>query len=170
MLHANLVRKMDGSDQAAWMDDFVRAAERLDQATAEALLDTANWRHRLAASWFVGFRGWQHVAERLAAGLASGSTEYETQGYCVGLALLGPASATEALCTYLDRSLQPTEPHAGQEWALAALVALDDRAGTTLAAPYLGDDGPWASWQAASRYSLVLPPVDRVLDLLSSRS
>ncbi|MEM9405868.1 MAG: DUF6000 family protein [Acidobacteriota bacterium] len=163
MLHGNCLR-MDRSTVSDWVGRLRDAANELDTVSAQMLLETREWRGRMAVSWMIGLNGWHDLTEGIASRLLSSELVYAGQGHAVGLALLGSDVAASRLCAYLDHWLPKVECRYDQHWALAALVEIDKHRGTSLAAEYMRPDGPWEQWIGDRSFGLA--PVSSIVDLL----
>jgi hypothetical protein len=140
-------------------------ADQLTEREATLLLDGPTWREHLAVSWFIGMRRWDSFVPRLGDMLLRSERTYEGQGFVVGLAALGGPEASDALVRYLDHWLPKVAFRYDQAWAMAALIALDDREGTDAAAKFLTPGGVWETWCGVD-YGDELPPVAAVLELI----
>ena len=121
MLHANCLR-FDDTERAAWVRDLQVAASAPDPDTAATVLDTREWRGRMAMSWMIGMNGWHEFTPDLCRLMRASELTYAGQGYAVGLALLGSDDAVDGLCAYLDQWLPEIDCHYDQHWARAALI------------------------------------------------
>ena len=163
MLHGNVLHWPE-KKQSRWLKQFHRTALRIDEATAEDLLDGVSWREHMVGAWFIGFRGWDQFTNRLSSMLLASKRTYEGQGFAVGLALLSTDQAAAGLDAYLTEWLPVLDARYDQPWAMGALAEVDERNGTMLSRQH---HEAWRRWSAAGPGASVgLAPVRSILDLV----
>ena len=144
LLHANFWGR-PGKER----DDFL-ADLRADAASIPhrdlAVLLSSEWRSRLTASWLIAAGMRAEFVRELGDLLLASALTYQGQGFCVALAAIGDAPSAECLRAYLERWLPEVECRYDQEWAMAALVIIDERTGSSDAQHFLVPGGLWATW------------------------
>jgi hypothetical protein len=144
LLHANFL----------WLPDRKRSAFarrlRADAATITdsdlSVLLSSEWRSRLSASWLIASDRRETFVHTLGPLLVASDLTYQGQGFCVALAAIGDATSAEYLQAYLDRWLPRRECRYDQKWAMAVLILIDERGGTSSAQRYLAPGGAWEEW------------------------
>lgn len=154
LLHGNFRNCLLAEEVSDERDQMVAAFQRclanVDPTVVAVLLHQPEWRARLAGSWYAGLRDWPQFTDELGAMLVESQMCFAGQGYCVALACFADVTSAEHLCRYLDVWLPQVEKHYDQDWALPALVWVDQQLGTCYAARYLMPGGLWEQW--ASRH------------------
>ncbi|WP_228644529.1 DUF6000 family protein [Microtetraspora sp. AC03309] len=102
------------------------------------------WRSRLTAAWLIGIDRRTRFRSRLHAMLLDSELVYSGQGYCFAFARLADEPAAASLVAYLDRYLPDPTCYYNQDWAMGALLHLDERLRTDHAARFLAPHGLWA--------------------------
>ncbi|MEV4600730.1 DUF6000 family protein [Amycolatopsis sp. NPDC049253] len=110
-----------------------------------ALLLGYEWRAQLTASWLIAFARREAYRDRIGELLLADERIYAGRGFCFALARFGTDEDARLLVDYLHAFLPRTD-RGEQDAALGALAYLDARLGTGHAAPFLGENGPWARW------------------------
>ncbi|HEV3172483.1 MAG TPA: DUF6000 family protein [Actinocrinis sp.] len=143
LLGGNFTRTMSEGERAAFLQALHTPAREISDKELEALLES-EWRSRLTASWLIAigrrerFRGW------LAELLLASELVYAGEGYCLALARFGTDQDAAVLAAYLDR--YPAAQYAyNQDWALGALLHIDQVRGSSHAAEYSASDWPQAA-------------------------
>jgi HEAT repeat protein len=140
-LTAGNLRSLDDAALAAFGRALGEDAGSITDDELRLLFAADRWRERLVAAWLAGVderRQFQPlIAELLLA------NEYLTagQGYCTALALFGESADAEALVAFLDEHLDKSG--SSQDWALGALLFLDEKHGTNRTGRFLAPGGPW---------------------------
>ncbi|MEV5703712.1 DUF6000 family protein [Actinoallomurus sp. NPDC052274] len=122
---------------------LVRDARKISDEDLDRLL-SCGWRPRLVAAWLIGIDRRVRYRQRLGDLLLDSEAPYAGQGYCFALARFAQDEDAEILVSYLDRYLPRRECYYDQDWAIGALLYLDDRLGTRHADRFL-DTGLWRS-------------------------
>ncbi|MFC8278370.1 DUF6000 family protein [Streptomyces sp. NPDC057271] len=144
LLHGNFVR-LPAEERAQFLQTLGRDSRSVTDAQLEFMLQP-NWRSRITAAWMIGLDRREQFRDRIGGLLLASELTYAGQGYCIALALLGTTEDATLLTTYLDRYLRRPECRYDQQWALGALLHLDEALGTTHAAGFLDPDGLWSQW------------------------
>ncbi len=144
LLHANFLRLPDRKQSS-----FTRRL-RADAATIPdrdlSVLLASEWRSRLTASWLIACDRRAAFVPTVGRLLVASELTYQGQGFCAALAAIGDDASVDFLRAYLDRWLPQVGCRYDQEWAMAALVLVDERAGTSSAQSYLAPGGAWDAW------------------------
>lgn len=148
LLHGNALN-MSGTDRTEFESALGRDARQITDRELGTLLDS-EWRSRLTAAWLIGLDRRTHFRDRLGEMLLDSELVYAGQGYCLALARFETVADADVLCAYLDRSLPLDRPF-DADWAIGALLHLDERLGSNRADRFLAPGGPWEK-SAASRH------------------
>jgi hypothetical protein len=145
LVAANFLGVPNGDRRAlgAWL---ASAADEVTDDDLAELFAVVDWKPRLIASWLVAVdrrQSWRPMIRELMLG---GELISAPQGYCVALLRFGTPADAAILADVLGWS-RPTA--LDLDWAMAALLILDERHGTSLAEPILAADGPWRQWCAS---------------------
>lgn len=144
LLHANFWRR-PGSERDDFLADLRADGARITDRELAVLL-SSEWRSRLTASWLIAAGKRVEFVRALGDLLMASALTYQGQGFCVALAAIGDAPSAECLGAYLERWLPEVESRYDQEWAMAALVIIDERSGSSDAQRFLVPGGLWATW------------------------
>jgi hypothetical protein len=157
VLHANYVRQKS-SDNLLFNQRVVAALAELDEPVVEQLLylrdwpdeddNMPGWRELLTGSWFCGLKGWQKFTDVIGQYLVESGTCYAGQGYCFALACFATEDSAAYLVKYLDTYLPQLELDYDQQWALPALMWIDEQRGTHHSHPFLEPGGLWEQYIA----------------------
>jgi len=149
LLGTNALRSDDlgpGAFTTVLADD----ARRIDDAELGTLLEF-EWRARLTAAWLIGLDRRTQFRETLRDLLLDSELTYAGQGYCFALTRFAQPDDADILTTYLDRYLPRTDCHYDQDWAIGALLHLDQKLGTDHAQRFLTPEGLWSQSAFAER-------------------
>lgn len=159
---------MNEPERTAFLNALHHDARSIDDADLEVLLQS-EWRSRLTAAWLIAVDRREPFRERLADLLLASELVYSGQGYCLALARLGTEQDVAALTAYLDRYLARPDCVYDQDWALGALLYIDQLHGTSHATTYLAPDGVWERWKTASKITNARPAkIDRICAILDA--
>lgn len=165
LLGGNFVR-MGEADRTMFLHDLVDAAHEITEKELRVLLES-EWRSRLTAAWLIGVDRREHFRDQLAELLIASELIYSGEGYCLALARFGTDQDAAALLAYLDHYLARPDCVYNQDWALGALLHIDQVRGTDHASAYLAPDGPWEQWKTASKSSNARPaPIGALCSVL----
>jgi Family of unknown function (DUF6000) len=140
LLHGNAL-DMSGTDRTEFESAMGRDARKVSDRELGTLLDS-EWRSRLTAAWLIGLDRRTHFRDRIGEMLLDSELVYAGQGYCLALARFETAVDADILSAYLDRYL-PLDRPCDQNWAIGALLHLDERLGANRADRFLIPGGLW---------------------------
>lgn len=138
------------SAQAGFETALAEDAREISDSDLVKLLST-EWRSRLTAGWLIGLDQRTQYRQTLGELLLASNLIYAGQGYCFALARFGQPEDAEILVAYLDRYLPRTDCHFDQDWAIGALLNLDDKLGTEHAERFVAPGGSWHQSAFADR-------------------
>jgi hypothetical protein len=132
-----------------------RLAEDSRTVTTEELrlLAQGGWQERITSVWLAGMDLRTELRPLIADMLSTDNEPGPAQGCSFALARFATPDDAVILTDYLDSALQVRG--FGQDWALGALLHIDDRNRTDNAAGFVAPDGPWDRWTTQ------VNPVDR---------
>lgn len=140
LLGGNFTRTMSAGERAAFLQALHAAAREISDKELEILLES-EWRSRLTASWLIAIDRRERFRDRLAELLLASELVYAGEGYCLALARFGTDQDAAVLMAYLDR--YPAARYAyNQDWALGALLHVDQVRGSSHAAEYPASNWP----------------------------
>jgi len=140
LLHGNAL-DMSGTDGAAFVAAMGRDARQIADRELGTLLDS-EWRSRLTAAWLIGLDRRTRFRDRIGEMLLDSELVYAGQGYCLALARFETGADADILRAYLDKYL-PHDHAYDQNWAIGALLYLDERLGGNRADRFLASGGLW---------------------------
>ncbi len=146
LLGTNALRVTDDDFAPALADD----ARRITDAELDALLEF-EWRARLTAAWLIGLGERTQFRRTFADLLLESELCYAGQGYCFAFTRFGKPEDADILVAYLDRYLPRSDCHYDQDWAIGALLHLDQKLGTEHAQRFLTSGGLWSRSAFADR-------------------
>jgi hypothetical protein len=141
LLHGNVL-SISGSERSEFMLAMGRDARQITDGELSTLLG-CGWRERLTAAWLIGLDRRTGFRDCLGELLLDSELAYAGQGYCLALARFETAADAELLCAYLDRYLPQIDCPYDQNWAIGALLHLDERLSGNRARRFLAPGGPW---------------------------
>ena len=144
LLHGNFVT-MGETERTPFLQQLARSARQVSDRELATLL-SGDWRPRLTASWLIGLSRREQFRGQIGEMLLASEMCYAGQGYCFALARFATTADAELLAAYLDVYLPQPDKDYDQDWALGALLHLDEQQGANRAARYLTDDGPGHRW------------------------
>ncbi|ROO87315.1 hypothetical protein EDD29_4912 [Actinocorallia herbida] len=130
----------------AFFRSLKRDARWISDRSLDLLLDSG-WRPRLVAAYLIAIDRRTVFRARLGELLLASEGPYAGSAYCVALARFGEDADAEILVAYLERYLPRADLDYDQSSAMGTLLYLDDRLGRRRAEAFLGEDGPWHSFQ-----------------------
>ena len=142
LLHANFLA-LPERERSGFGRELGLSARQVTDRELTLLLDY-EWRSRLTAAWLIGVDRRTQFRERLANMLLESELVYAGEGYCFALARFADESDARHLVAYLERYLPDPQCYYNQDWAMGALLHLDERLGTDFAGRFLTRNGPWA--------------------------
>ena len=148
ILHANYVNMLPEEERGVFNQDVLLALTVIDESVVVKLLNS-HWREQLTGSWFCGVKGWRHFGPQLGQLLVASKTCFAGQGYCFALASFANESSVIYLTKYLDKYLPQLDLYYDQGWAMAALMWVDEKSGTSHSHRFLAADGLWECFVAA---------------------
>jgi Family of unknown function (DUF6000) len=141
LLHGNAL-DMTGTDRTEFKFAIGRDARQITDRELSTLLDS-EWRSRLTAAWLIGLDRRMHFRNRLGEMLLDSELVYAGQGYCLALARFETSADADILCAYLDKYLPQLDRHYDQDWAIGALLHIDERLASNRADRFLTSGGLW---------------------------
>ncbi|WP_067185565.1 DUF6000 family protein [Microtetraspora niveoalba] len=142
LLHGNFLA-MPERKRSRFGRELSASAHQISDQELSLLLD-GEWRSRLTAAWLIGIDRRTQFRSRLHGMLLDSELVYSGQGYCFAFARFADEPAAASLVAYLDRYLPDPTCHYNQDWAMGALLHLDERLRTDHAARFLAPHGLWA--------------------------
>jgi hypothetical protein len=158
----------DEPEHDAFTAALAEDARQISDADLSSLLEF-EWRSRLTAAWLIGLDQRTQFRQALGDLLLTSELVYSGQGYCFALARFGQPDDAGILAAYLDRYLPRTDRHYDQDWAMGALLHLDQKHGTAHAQRFLVPEGLWHRSAFAERDPLVCQLTTERLCLFAER-
>jgi uncharacterized protein DUF6000 len=141
LLHGNFAA-LGGPERTEFLRQLGDAAKQVTDQELGDLLD-GDWRSRITAAWLIGTSRREQFRRRIGELLLESQVTFAGQGYCVALALFGTGADADILEAYLDRYLRQPGLRYDQDWAIGALLHIDDTRFARL-------EGLWRQWSAAT--------------------
>jgi hypothetical protein len=154
ILHANYFRQLSGEKQVIFNQQVMAALRELDEVVMSKLIvpfDNPNvpgWREHLTGSWFCGLKRWHQFGPTIGKLLLASEVCYAGQGYCFALACFANDESVAYLTAYLDFYLPRLDLDYDQQWAMPALMWIDEQRGTNCASRFLVPGGLWEQYTA----------------------
>jgi len=154
ILHANYCRHQTHEKQA-FQQVVLQALQEVGEADIAELLvpadeaEETSWREQLTASWLCGLQGWQQFAPTIGKLLLASEMCYAGQGFCFALACFATEESAAYLVEYLRTYLPQIELYYDQDWAMPALLWVDEQLGTSYAQSFLAPSGLWEQFASA---------------------
>lgn len=141
ILHSNYLWKHE--DGSFFVPEVQTTLSQIDTNAISQLLKTWNWRPRLAASWFCGLKGYDNFEEKIGQLLLKSDLCFAGQGYCFALACFANERSVFHLENYLNFYLPQLDLYYDQNWAMSALIWIDEQNGSHYAKKYVEPNGLW---------------------------
>ena len=135
--------RLDRPDKSIFVEKLNSARRTATPSDIDELFVTLEWRGRMTAAWIAGLNRWSQFQNKIGELLVESECCFSGEGYCVALALFQNEQSSESLKAYLDRYLPQTDKYYDQDWALSALVRLDEMLGSDFATEYREPSGLW---------------------------
>ena len=142
ILHGNFTG-LQGIKRKRFISGVNEARSRIDESVIEKLLLSDDWRERIMGGWFAGLMQWDKFGPQIGELLLESNRTYAGQGYCFALGRFADDTSVEYLVRYLDKYLVHQECFYDQDWAIAALMWVDERRRTKHSEKYLPPNGLW---------------------------
>jgi Family of unknown function (DUF6000) len=97
----------------------------LEQGVVQRLLQ-GYWREQLVGSWLCGLKGWHQFGPAIGDLLVASKMGFAGQGYCFALACFATEAGAAHLTQYLAKYLPRPDLAYDQEWAMPALLWIDE--------------------------------------------
>lgn len=120
----------------------------LDKGIVQRLLH-GYWREQLVGSWLCGLKGWHRFGPVIGDLLVASKTCFAGQGHCFALACFATEAGASQLTQYLEKFLPRPDLAYDQEWAMPALLWIDEQRGTDHARPFMAAGGLWEHYLSA---------------------
>ncbi|WP_020580324.1 DUF6000 family protein [Actinopolymorpha alba] len=141
LLNGNFLRDSE-PDRSAFGAALAEDARQIGDDDLKKLL-TTEWRARLTAAWLIGLDRRVRFRALLGGLLLESRFVYAGQGYCFALARFEQPEGADILAAHLERYLPRADCYFDQDWAIGALLYLDQRLNTNRADQFLSPGGPW---------------------------
>ena len=102
-----------------------------------------HWREAITGSWFAGLKRFDECRDSIGKLLLESKTCYAGQSHVFAMACFADEASVEILGKYLDEYLNRLDCYYDQNWAMPALMWIDQTCSTSHAEPYLTANGPW---------------------------
>ena len=148
ILHGNYATRILNDAERATFNAAVRKA--LDTVTADQLasLIRSAWRESITGSWFAGIGGFIQCRDQIGARLLASETCFAGQAHAFAMACFADDASATFLEDYLDHFLRRPDCCYDQDWAMPALMWIDQETGTNRSARFLAEGGLWESFTA----------------------
>ena len=148
ILHANYVFQAPGSlDQQEFVANAQRALCDFTPAIGLRLINNG-WREAITGSWLAGLRRLPECQSAIGEALLASRYCYAGQSHAFAMACYANAMSVDYLTRYLQIYLPRFDCYFDQNWAMAALLWIDEQHDSHHAATYLTDDGLWLQFVA----------------------
>ncbi|WP_417387309.1 DUF6000 family protein [Gimesia sp.] len=143
ILHGNYVSDILTVDERNQFNQ--RVSEVLPEMTPQiaSSLISGHWREAITGSWFAGVKKYTECQSQITKRLLASETCYAGQSHVFALACFANDASVSALKQYLDRYLRQLDCYYDQNWAMPALMWIDEMNGTDHASEYLKANGLW---------------------------
>lgn len=137
---------LQGIERKRFVSELNEACSLIKDSVIEKLLLSNNWRERIMGGWYAGLKLRDQFGPQIGELLVESDRVYAGQGYCFALGRFADETSVDYLVRYLDKYLVQLECFYDQDWAIAALMWVDERRGTNHSARYLAPNGLWESF------------------------
>ncbi|MEM1070486.1 MAG: DUF6000 family protein [Planctomycetota bacterium] len=148
ILHGNYAtRIVVGAEREQFNADVRTALSSMTPEIASELI-RGYWREAITGSWFAGLKRYRECRESIGDRLLESKTCYAGQSHAFAMACFADDASVEYLTRYLNTYLRRTDCYYDQDWAMPALMWIDDVQETHHADEFLAPDGLWNHFTA----------------------
>lgn len=143
VLHGNYASGLLSESERS---EFVLVVNRtLGQLTPDICseLISGHWRESITGSWFAGLKMYEELQDQIGSLLLDSKTCYAGQAYAFAMGCYGNQKSIEYLTKYLDTYLAKVDCQYDQDWAMGALMWIDNSNSSSHSDIYLEPDGLW---------------------------
>ncbi|MEM6366609.1 MAG: DUF6000 family protein [Planctomycetota bacterium] len=143
ILHGNYASRIVVSDEPDQFNADVQSALASITPDIAFQLIRGYWREAITGSWFAGLKKFDECRDQIGDLLLESKTCYAGQSHAFAMACYADNVSAEYLTQYLNTYLRRIECYYDQNWAMPALMWIDEIRSTNHAADFLAPDGLW---------------------------
>lgn len=102
-----------------------------------------SWREAITGSWFAGLKPLVECREQIGEMLLASKFCYAGQGHAFAMACFADDASIDYLKQYLDTYLRRVDCYYDQNWAMPALMWIDQQRATSHSEEFLAPGGLW---------------------------
>lgn len=147
ILHGNYAGERDEEQRERFT---ARVREALGDITPKiaSRLIADTWRGSITGSWFAGLGGLVECRDQVGARLVASQTCFAGQAHAFAMACFADDASAEFLVEYLNIYLRQPECEYDQDWAMPALMWVDEQRGSERAQAFVAPGGLWDAFTA----------------------
>ena len=107
-----------------------------------------HWREAMVGSWFAGLKGFTECRQQIGECLIKSEITYAGQSHAFAMACFSDEESADFLERYLNEFLSQKDCLYDQDWAMPALMWIDQECGTNRSQYYLQPGGLWEFYTA----------------------
>lgn len=143
ILHGNYATQILSDEEKNLFNHQVKVAlTEISPQIASALIKD-NWRESITGSWFAGLKRFVECQNLIGEQLLASKTCYAGQSHSFAMACFANDDSVNALKKYLDCYLRSLDCYYDQDWAMPALMWIDNVNSTDYSSEYLKKGGLW---------------------------
>ena len=143
ILHGNYATHILSDDERERFNHRVSIALETITPKIALKLIQGHWRESITGSWFAGLKRFPECRETIGKLLVASNTCYAGQSHAFAMACYADDSSVDFLTAYLDEYLRRPDCYYDQNWAMPALMWIDNVKSTDHADAYIADGGLW---------------------------
>jgi Family of unknown function (DUF6000) len=133
---------LSDEDLREFEEQSIIASRSIKPQIVEALL-LGHWRESMMGAWYVAIKRLTQFKDLVGGLLLASERCYAGQTCAIAMAMFGDSGSVKLLQRYLDHFLTEVDCYYDQDWAMSALIWIDECQRTAFASPYLSENGLW---------------------------
>lgn len=148
ILHGNYASPIVvGEERTQFNTNVLQALETITPQIAAELIG-GHWREAICGSWFAGLKRFPECQSQIGELLLASQACFAGQSHVFAMACYADETSVEFLKEYLKTYLQRLDCFYDQNWAMPALMWIDQQQATNHADDFLAPNGLWGHFTA----------------------
>ena len=148
ILHGNYASRIVVGDEREQFNTDVQSALASITPEIASTLIRGHWREAITGSWFAGLKRFDECHKQIGDLFLESKTCYAGQSHAFAMACYANDESVEYLTRYLNTYLRRPDCYYDQNWAMPALMWIDQIQSTNLSDDFLAPDGLWHHFTA----------------------
>ena len=148
ILHGNYATRILREAERERFNSAVTATLPTMTPAIAAQLISGHWREAITGSWFAGLQRYEECQHQIGERLLASETCYAGQSHAFAMACFRNQASVDYLTAYLDTYLGRLDCDYDQDWAMGALMWIDQTMNERHSERFLEPNGPWDRFTA----------------------